>query len=157
MQLSIRQIGIIVVWLAVILGLIGLVRAETLNQQFSSKVASDCILIGNLALSLFALLRSVFLSGQQQKFWIGFSMVAILLTVAQAAKVRFPGVELNAATWIQAIAFEDRQPMGFAFTGGHIDQLGCIMTYGWTPMLAWLGGWYAAYLSKWSRSRHAVD
>ena len=138
------------------LALIGLVRVEAWRDQWSSQVPSGVILIANLIISFFGLIRAVVIDGQKRWFWVGFSIVLVALTIAQTAGVTFPGVGTNAAQSCAALIMKDEGHVARCFGSGHMAQLECILTFGWAPLLAWAGGWYSSRLAA-SQVSHAND
>ncbi|MEL7498822.1 MAG: hypothetical protein AAFN77_14535 [Planctomycetota bacterium] len=143
MKFSIQQIAMLIGWLAFLFGLLCLVRVEAHRMQWTSQVPSGAILITNFVISIFAVLTAVATVPDKRWFWIGFSIVAASLTICQLASVTVPGVATNAAFLVESIFLPPQQGGAASlFRGGHMSQLETIMTYGWTPLFAWLGGWY---------------
>lgn len=140
MQFSIKQLGLLIGWLALLLGLMALVKIESQREQWTSQVPAGVLLVANMGLSLYAVLTAVNSTQPSRSFWIGTSIVAVSLTVLQILEIRPPGIGLNAALLIDSV-FNSDKPQGQMYTAGHVTQLEFIVVYGWTPILACWGGW----------------
>lgn len=130
-----------------LLGLIYLIKVESNRDQWSSRVPAGVLLIANVTFALFSILTAVATRVSHRKFWIGCSVVAVALSLAQIFELQPTGIAGNAALFLESTLMPNNADRGRIFRETHLSQLSQIISYGWTPLLSLLGGWYTHRLS----------
>ncbi|MFK7766912.1 MAG: hypothetical protein AB8B55_06790 [Mariniblastus sp.] len=149
MRFSLRTLGLIVVWAAILAGLICQIRWEIVNVKWPSGIASDAVWTLNLIFALVIVLLAVATRTSKQIFWIGCAVVAVSLFVCQATELQ-PRALSRYLSYLLLSVLVPADSSGAQIIEAHKLELGSVLIYSAIPILSLAGGWF----TQWVHSRN---
>ena len=143
MKFSLRGLGLVVAWFAVVLALVCQIRYEAMIPRWSSGVATDIIWVLNLFFTIVVVLIAIATRSNQKMFWIGCAVVAIGLFICQTTDQQPRSLARNVSVPLISIMIPEGHKIGDSPRESHIMELGTMLTFSLIPLLSLAGGSFA--------------